>query len=127
MILSQLIAVLREHRALIVHFSHTSKEGASLLFPDDLKMAIQIVATKELSCSVVWPQQCEAVGSVGVVLRPKNLSSVTSASADDAGTLVDQNTGKRQGLGEPLTDETLRATFGAAGSLYTYNLPIIYL
>jgi hypothetical protein len=116
--LSELAEVLRRRCALIVHFSHIAKEGARLLFPDDLRTAMQIVAGEELSCSVVWPQRCAAVGSVGVVLRPRTLESVTSASAGDAGTIVDSRTSKREGLGEALGRETLTATLEPTTSDY---------
>ncbi len=110
MTLSQLTEILRNRRALIVHFSHTAKEGASLLFPDDLNNAMQIIADKELSCSVVWPRRCAAVGSVGIALRPRSFTSVTSASAVDAGTIEDSRTGHREGLGKALTCEILKET-----------------
>jgi hypothetical protein len=67
---AELIAKLTKRKALIVHFSRPAKgdEGIDgLLFPDDLQRAIYICGkeSKELCCSVIWPQHVKSFGDVG--------------------------------------------------------------
>lgn len=70
-----LIAKLRQQRALIVHCSRPGqgdKAPDTPLFPEDLSYAMKICAeqNKELCCSVVWPRHIETFGDVGIVLKP---------------------------------------------------------
>ena len=118
----ELLSTLTERRALIVHCSRPGKGDEindPLLFPDDLKNAMRIVANEgeELSCSVVWPGHTATFGSVGIILKPRSVRSITSVSHTDSGTHRDPNSGKRVGLGRPFSAEAVKETF-ASGDGY---------
>ena len=73
----ELICLLIERKALIVHCSRPGKadEGIDgLLFPADLKNAAEICGKqhKELSCSLVWPTHVKTFGAIGIVLKAEN-------------------------------------------------------
>lgn len=109
-----LIAELVERRALIVHCSRPGKSGDDgPLFPEDLRKAIEIVGngTGAVSCSVVWPSHQKTYGAVGIVLRPRTTSSVTSLKSIDAGTRWDPAAGERTGDGAPFSAEAVADTF----------------
>ncbi len=72
----ELMRLLIERQALIVHCSRPGKNadeqrygnlsGDDLLFPGDLRNAIDAVAgTGELSCSVIWPGHLKTYGCGG--------------------------------------------------------------
>lgn len=121
----ELMRLLIERRALIVHCSRPGKSGDEqrygklsaddLLFPGDLRNAIDAAAgTGELSCSLIWPDHLKSFGAVGIVLRPRSTDSVRSISPIDAGSSWDETTGKRTGSGEPFSAEAVHETFDNA-------------
>ena len=115
----ELICLLTEWKALIVHCSRPGKadEGVDgLFFPADLKNAAEICAKhhKELSCSLVWPTHIKTFGAIGIILKPRSTNSVTSISPIDAGTSYDPDTGKRRGGGVAFSGTAVRDTFANA-------------
>jgi hypothetical protein len=77
--------LLRDHHALIVHFSGTPKGSGSNFehfFPDDLKSVIRGEAQSGVCCSTVTPfdnfdlENANATGCVGVVLAPLSAASI---------------------------------------------------
>lgn len=83
---AELLAELAKRRALIVHCARPGKgdEGiGGLLFPNDLQNAIGISAkeSKELCCSVVWPEHIETFGAVGIILRSNSPSDLSGEEA----------------------------------------------
>ncbi|HEV2270830.1 MAG TPA: hypothetical protein VGR92_15360 [Steroidobacteraceae bacterium] len=116
---SELIDLLSQRQALIVHCSRPGKANTGvggLLFPGDLLNAAEICAKqhKELSCSVVWPTHVKTFGAVGIVLRPRSTRSITSVSPRDSGTSYDPQTGKRHGGGAPFSGAAVHDTFTSA-------------
>lgn len=112
----ELLELLRARKALIVHCSRPGKadEGpGGLLFPDDLKNAIEICANqgKELSCSLIWPTHTHTFGAIGIILNPRSTASIVSISPDDAGTAYDPVTGRRTGAGTPFSRHAVEETF----------------
>jgi hypothetical protein len=112
---NELIDLLKERNALIVHCSRPGKGdvGADgLLFPEDLRNAIHICANenRELSCSLVWPEHVKTFGAIGIVLRPRSVASITSISPHDSGTHFDA-LGKREGGGALFSAEAVDETF----------------
>lgn len=107
--------------ALIVHCSRPGKgdEPQADMFPVDLRKAIRLLdeGIAELSCSVVWPDNQNTFGSVGIVLRPRSIASFGLQSPTDGGTSPDPKTGKRDGLGPRFSRASVEATF-QAGSAY---------
>lgn len=121
----ELMRLLIERRALIVHCSRPGKNGDEqrygersgddLLFPGDLRNAIDVAGgTGELSCSVIWPAHLKTYGAVGIVLRPRSTGSVRSISPIDAGSSWDETTRKRTGSGVPFSAEAVHETFANA-------------
>ncbi|WP_448658465.1 hypothetical protein ACPVPU_13440 [Sphingomonas sp. CJ99] len=111
----ELIELLNQRRALIVHCSRPGKGDVGedgLLFPEDLQTAIRICAneSRELSCSLVWPAHVKTFGAIGIILRPRSVASITSVSPHDSGTSFD-GTGKRAGSGVPFSRDTVEQTF----------------
>src|SRR5262249_47278344 len=109
---------------------HCSRPGkgdegiGGLLFPNDLQNAIAICAneSKELCCSVVWPEHIETFGAVGIILRPRSIASITSICAFDGGTHVDPETGKRVGKGSPFSRQGVSDTFAKATDYNEWNV-----
>jgi hypothetical protein len=88
---SELLTELARRKALIVHCSRPGKADEAiggLLFPNDLLNAIRICAneSKELCCSVIWPDHIKTFGPVGIILRPRSIKSITSICTVDGGT-----------------------------------------
>jgi hypothetical protein len=116
----ELMGLLTERKALIVHCSRPGKEADEavdeLLFPADLKNAAEICAKdhKDLSCSLVWPAHVKTFGAVGIILKPRSTKSITSISPIDAGTSYDPDTGKRRGGGVPFSGPAVQDTFANA-------------
>lgn len=111
----ELIDLLSSRNALIVHCSRPGKGDEGLngrLFPDDLRDAIKVCETGvgDVSCSVIWPSHCKTFGSIGIVLKPRSIASITSAHPTDAGTVRDTN-GRRTGLGTPYSRQAVTDTF----------------
>jgi hypothetical protein len=124
---TQLLAELAKRKALIVHCSRPGKgdEGiGGLLFPNDLQNAIGICAkeSKELCCSVVWPDHIETFGAVGIILMPRSIKSITSICTVDGGTHVDPKTGKRVGMGSPFSKQGILDTFAKATDYSEWNV-----
>jgi hypothetical protein len=124
---TELLAELAKRKALIVHCSRPGKgdEGiGGLLFPNDLQNAIGICAkeSKELCCSVVWPEHIETFGAVGIILRPCSIKSITSICTVDGGTHVDPETGKRVGKGSPFSGQGVIDTFAKATDYNEWNV-----
>ncbi|CUX07577.1 hypothetical protein CFBP6626_07445 [Agrobacterium tumefaciens] len=118
---AELLKELVDRKALIVHCSRPGKgdEGiGGLLYPDDLRNATAICAneSKELCCSVVWPEHSETFGDVGIILKPRSTNSITSICLTDGGTWIDSNTGVRHGGGVPFSREAVVDTFDKATS-----------
>ncbi|GGF11903.1 hypothetical protein GCM10011611_16930 [Aliidongia dinghuensis] len=115
----ELLELLKARKALIVHCSRPGKadEGTGgLLFPDDLKNAIEICANqgKELSCSLIWPAHTHTYGAIGIILNPRSTASIASVCPGDAGTSYDPVTGKRTGAGVPFSRHAVEETFAKA-------------
>jgi hypothetical protein len=124
---AELLEELVMREALIVHCSRPGKgdEGIDgLLFPEDLKRAIEICAcqSKELCCSVVWPDHTKTFGAVGIVLKPRSTQSVTLISTTDGGTSVNPDTGRRDGLGFPFSEQAVADTFAKATDYNEWNV-----
>jgi hypothetical protein len=90
-------AFLREHNALIVHFSGTPPSGCGKHhFPADLRNVLDLGAMTGLSCSLVVPGDNfddgkgprNAYGSVGVILDLTDKDSLATATAGDGGALI---------------------------------------
>ncbi|MDW9377917.1 hypothetical protein [Sinorhizobium meliloti] len=118
----ELIDLLISRNALIVHCSRPGKgdEGPnSRLFPDDLRDAIAVCESGagDLSCSLVWPGHSKTFGSVGIMLKPRSIASISSAHPTDAGTSPDAN-GRRTGFGGRFSREAVMDTFA---NLTDYN------
>ena len=112
-----LIDLLVERQALIVHCSRPGKNGDDgPLFPDDMRKAIEILdaGATQLSCSVVWPEHQHSYGAVGIVLRPRSTASITSLKGHDAGASVDQATGQLVGGGVPFSSDAVFETFSSS-------------
>lgn len=123
----ELLAELATHSALIVHCSRPGKadEGLKgLFFPRDLQKASHICAVenKELCCSVIWPRHVKTFGSVGIVLKPRSVSSITSICTIDGGTYLDPITGKRVGAGLPFSKQGVLDTFSKATDYNEWNV-----
>jgi hypothetical protein len=119
----ELLQLLTERKALIVHCSRPGKADGGIggaLFPGDLKNAIDICGNqkKELSCSLVWPAHTHTYGSVGIILKPRSDTSITSVSPIDSGTAYDTTIGRRTGSGAPFSRMAVEETFANAR---TYN------
>ncbi|MGY4197273.1 hypothetical protein [Bradyrhizobium sp. USDA 4520] len=111
----ELMDLLKERNALIVHCSRPGKGDVGvdgLLFPADLHNAIHICAneSRELSCSLVWPEHVKTFGAIGIVLKPRSVASITTISPHDSGTHFDA-LGKREGGGVPFSAEAVDETF----------------
>jgi hypothetical protein len=110
----ELMKVLEERKAVVVHFSHHSNMRDGGVFPGDMHEAIANKDKWPLSCSVLWPgHQMKPCGSVGVIFKP-NAASVLSVSNTDSGSSTD-NYGNNQSGGEPLTEENFEKTFQVVG------------
>jgi hypothetical protein len=75
--------------------------------------------TGGLSCSVVWPDHCRTFGSVGIILRPRSIGSITEICVEDAGSERDRVTGKRTSrgaTGKPFSAEAVQETFAQVKS-----------
>lgn len=123
----ELVELLTSRKALIVHCSRPGKgdEGVGgLLFPDDLRNAINICANqgKELSCSLVWPAHTHTYGAVGIILTPRSTASIASLSPDDSGTTYDPITGKRTGAGVPFSRHAVDETFAKASDYNEWTI-----
>jgi hypothetical protein len=112
MTLAELMSELVSRKALIVHCSSWGKREPPF-FPDDLRNAPQVLPKKDICCSVVWPARPVTTGSVGIILRPRSLTSITSVAVTDAGSSPDPATGRRLGLGRPFSRKAFDATFSA--------------
>lgn len=124
---AEFLAELAEREALIVHCSRPGKgdEGiGGLMFPCDLKNAIDICANKstELCCSVIWPGHVETFGGVGIVMKPRSTASVTSICTTDSGSRVNPATGKRTSAGSPFCRQAVMDTFTRATSYNEWNV-----
>jgi len=111
----ELINLLTSRKALIVHCSRPGKGDEGLdgrLFPDDLRDAITVcnTGTGDLSCSLIWPEHSKTFGSIGIILKPRSIASITSAHSTDAGTFRDAN-GCRTGFGKPYSRQAVVDTF----------------
>lgn len=111
----ELMQLLTERQALIVHCSRPGKGDVGtggLLLPEDLYNAITICGEqhRELSCSLIWPAHVKTFGAVGIILKPRSIASITSISPHDSGTSPDEN-GKRQGMGAPFSAQAVEDTF----------------
>jgi hypothetical protein len=118
---AEFLEKLADRKAFIVHCSRPGKgnEGiGGLLFPEDLRNATTICAneSKELCCSVVWPEHSETFGDVGIILKPRSTKSITSICTSDGGTWIDPNTGMRHGGGAPFSRDAVVDTFENATS-----------
>jgi hypothetical protein len=89
-------ALLREHKALIVHFSGTPPSGSGTLhFPADLRRVLDHGAMTGLSCSTVVPGDNfdgdkgprNAYGSVGLILDLIDKHSLATATVGDGGAM----------------------------------------
>jgi hypothetical protein len=124
---AELLAELAKRKAIIVHCSRPGKgdEGiGGLLFPKDLQKAIRICAnkSKELCCSVVWPEHIKTFGAVGIILRPRSIKSITSICTIDGATHFDPEKGKRVGLGSPFSRQGVIDTFTKATDYNEWNV-----
>jgi hypothetical protein len=123
---AELLAELQTRKALIVHCSRTGKGDEAiggLFYPDDLRNAISICAAgTELCCSAIWPHHLETFGPVGIILKPHSTASVTSICDQDSGSCLDQETGKRVGMGAPFSKEAVHGTFANATDYNEWNV-----
>ena len=122
-----LIAKLKQQRALIVHCSRPGqgdKSPGTPLFPEDLLKAMKICAeqNKELCCSVIWPEHIETFGDVGIVLKPRSTASVTMICTTDGGAHIDRNTGRLVGSGLPFGSQAVADTFANATKYNEWNV-----
>ena len=96
--LQEINDLLRQHTALIVHFSGTPKGSGSEYdyhYPEDLKKVTAGHCQGGLSCSTVMPNDnfsdlkiANATGCVGVILGLNSKNSVIDVNAADCGTYV---------------------------------------
>ncbi|MCC4239091.1 hypothetical protein [Thalassospira povalilytica] len=104
------------NEALIVHCSCCGKaaeKNQSRTFPHDLRNAIDVLDSGniDLSCSVIWAQHQHTFGDVGVILKVRDIDSITSVSFSDSGSFRDPETQMLCSGGEPLSDSSLADTF----------------
>ena len=113
-----LLWFLRTPPALIVHFSHYAKMRNGGVYPNDLLGVIANSRTWSLSCCLITPAHTMALpGTIGLVLRPRSLSSIVSVRNIDSGTM--SLGGDQEGsLGEPLTAETARGSLDVPAGEY---------
>lgn len=115
MTIEELLAELARRNALIVHCSRPGKgdeQVDGVFFPQDLRDATDLCSRgSDLSCSVVWPEHTETFGAIGIVLKPRDTSSITLISDADAGTSLNRETGRREGLGSDFSQEAVASTF----------------
>ena len=99
--IDQLHAMLRQHQALIVHFSGAPKgSGADTIFPDDLLYALAHPTSTELKCSTVMPgdyfhddgaRPRNAIGCVGLVVKLRGSHSLLDVGPGDLGSNLTAN------------------------------------
>jgi hypothetical protein len=113
----ELIWSLRRIPALIVHFSHHAKMREDGTFPEDLLASALNSGLWPLSCCLVWPDhKMNLPGSIGVVLRPRSLSSIVSVGSDDTASMsFDWQEGT---LGAHLTAEELKQSMEVQSGNY---------
>jgi len=87
--------VLREHRALVVHFSSVPPlDNTEHYFPDDLRHALQNPNMPGgLCCSVVKPGDTpeNAFGTVGLIFDLSNIDSLIAVSPGDGRAVLNSN------------------------------------
>jgi hypothetical protein len=86
---ADIVALLREKNAIIVHFSYHGKGPGEHLYPYDFENAIKHSDTTYLCASTIGPRDIaltHSVGWVGLVLKPKNDFSITKVTCGDGGT-----------------------------------------
>lgn len=113
MTLDELLADLDQRCALIVHCSRAARDGEKALnspplYPDDLRGTIQDLAkgSREISCSVVWPQHQHSFGAVGIVVRPHSTQAILRMGTSDVGNIEGLG-----GLGSPFSRDMVDKTF----------------
>jgi hypothetical protein len=118
MVHDDLIRQLRDRQALIVHFSHHANMRDGGVFPADLQAAALNSHLWPLSCCLVWPtHQMSLPGSIGLVLRPCNATSIIGVSGSDGGysTIA---AGQELGGGDPLCQEAFDRSFSVPPGQY---------
>lgn len=123
----ELLAELVSRKALIVHCSRPGKgnEGDdALLFPDDMLKAIDLCdsGSKEICCSVIWPNHVQTFGDIGIILKPRSTTAITMISTTDGGTSSDPNSGRRVGLGVPFSHEAVIEAFSNPTDYNEWNI-----
>lgn len=113
-----LLWFLRTTPALIVHFSHHAKMREGGTYPNDLLGVIANSRVWSLSCCLITPMHRMSLpGSIGLVLRPRSLSSIVSVKNDDSGSM--SLGGDAEGsLGERLTAEAARRSLDVPAGEY---------
>lgn len=112
---------LAERNAVVVHFSNFANIRHDVVFPSDLKNAIENKDSWHLSCCVVFPQHgMNLPGDIGVIFCP-TVSSVLSVSDRDSGSMV-ANDGSDLSMGRPLTCESFEETFNPTGHYNEWRL-----
>lgn len=105
----ELMARLEVRQALIVHFSHHAAMRGELAFPTDLHQVLAEMEPWPFSCSVLTPDhRMDVVGSVGVVLEPRNADDVLRVYHGDAGAY--EEAGDNYSLGDPLSAASFDAS-----------------
>jgi len=88
-------ALLREHEALIIHFSSfkADENRPDRVFPNDLQNAIA-KKDMELSCCVIGSRddyEKHSFGDIGIILRLKTPNSLVAADPNDCGSLEEED------------------------------------
>lgn len=98
--------LLKELSVTVVHFSHHATMNHSVVFPNDLKHAIENNRTETRSCCAVFPgHRMKLPGSVGIIFEPE-YSHVISVCQSDSGSSEDS--GKEGSLGTEPTEINIR-------------------
>lgn len=109
--------VLRQHNALLVHFSSIpNMENFNLWFPDDLRGAINgnAQAAGGLSCSAIrpgdlfWGGNANSFGCIGIIVDLLHAGSLLDVTLGDGGSRIEG--GRRQVMGRPFDKKMLEAS-----------------
>lgn len=78
--------IIRDHKITVVHFSHDAVMAHRVVFPEDLKYAIDNYSSDTRSCCAIFPGHSMSLpGSVGVIFAIQNIEEILSVSCQDSG------------------------------------------
>lgn len=117
MTLNELRAELVQRSALIVHCTRLGRSANIVnpppIFPEDLTATIRDLNdnAREICCSVIWPDHIKTFGDVGIVVLPRDTTSIIRIDNDDGGSEWDEKLQRRIGKGVPFSRTAVSETF----------------